>query len=169
MLKLQKQQLIDQLQMIYKQSDSVVIFHYHGLTVANLTLLRKNLRINNAQLKIVKNTLSKIAAGKVNLPSIDYLLTGPTAIAYSKDPVLAAKTVVEFSKTNEKLKVIGGIVNNQVLSKQQIQCLAELPSLDELRSKIVGTLQAPAAKLVRMLNEPATQLTRVLQAHIDKV
>lgn len=169
MLKLQKQQLINELQIICEQSDSIVIFHYHGLTVAKLTLLRKNLRANNSQLRIVKNTLSKIAANKVNLPSIDNLLVGPTAIAYSKDPVLAAKTVVEFSKTNEQLKVIGGVVNNQVLDKREVQSLADLPSLDELRGKIVGLIQGPAAKLVRMLNAPATQLARALQAHIDKV
>jgi large subunit ribosomal protein L10 len=167
-LRTQKHDFVSTLEEVYKNSNSVIVTHYHGLTVAQITALRKSLRQNNATFKVVKNTLSKIAATKIKLDSISELLKGPTAIAYSEDPVAAAKCVVEFAKKNEKLKIIGGIVNDQVLNTASIEQLATLPSLDELRGKIVGVLQAPAVKIARLVQAPASQLARVLQAYATK-
>jgi len=167
-LRSEKQDFVAELEEVYKQSESVIITHYHGLTVKQITSLRKILRANDAKFRIVKNTLSKIAANKADVSGIAKLLSGPTAIAYSKDPLAAAKSVVTFAKTNERLKIIGGIVNNQVLSAKEIHLLAELPSLDELRGKIIGLVQAPATKIVGVLQAPASQLARVLQAYVDK-
>ena len=168
MLRSKKEEFIVGLEELYKQSSSVIVTHYRGLTVSEVTSLRRNLRKDGAGFKVVKNTLSKIAASKAGLDPVANLLSGPTAIAYSKDPVAAARNVVEFAKTNQKLKIVGGIVNNQILNKDEIQHLAELPSLDELRGKIIGILQAPATKMARVIQAPAAQLARVLQAFADK-
>ena len=160
MLRSEKRDFVLELEDVYKQSGSVIVTHYHGLTVKQLTSLRRDLRAQDAKFKIVKNTLSKIAADKADIGSIATLLSGPTAIAYSKDPLAAAKTVVKFAKTNEQLKIIGGIVNHQVFNTQEIQLLAELPSLDELRSKIISLLEAPATKIVGVLKAPASKFAR---------
>ncbi len=168
MLRSEKRDFVLELEDVYKQSGSVIVTHYHGLTVKQLTSLRRDLRAQDAKFKIVKNTLSKIAADKADIGSIATLLSGPTAIAYSKDPLAAAKTVVKFAKTNERLKIIGGIVNHQVFNTQEIQLLAELPSLDELRSKIISLIEAPATKIVGVLKAPASKFARLFQAYADK-
>ena len=116
----------------------------------------------------MKNTLSKIAATNVKLTHDPEAFSGPTAIAYSKDPVAAAKGVVEFAKANDNLKVIGGIVNDKILNVGEVQQLAKLPSLDQLRGKIVGILQAPAANLARIVQAPAGSIARVIQAYSEK-
>jgi large subunit ribosomal protein L10 len=167
-LRSEKQDCVLELEGVYKQSGSVIVTHYHGLTVKQLTSLRRDLRAHDAKFKIVKNTLSKIAANKADVGSISGLLSGPTAIAYSKDPLAAAKTVVKFAKTNEQLKIVGGIVNNQLFNTQEIHLLAELPSLDELRSKIISLIEAPAAKIVGALKAPASKFARLFQAYADK-
>lgn len=168
MLRSKKQGFVEALEETYKQSNSLIITHYHGLTVSQMTALRKTLKENGAGFKVVKNTLTKIAAEKVGFNSILNLLSGPTAIAYSEDAIAAAKGVVEFAKNNEKLKIIGALVNNQLLNEQEVQQLAKLPSLDELRGKIIGILQAPATKLVGTLQAPAAQVARLFQAYVDK-
>jgi len=167
-LRSEKKSFVEELEGIYKASNSVIVTHYHGLTVAEVTKLRKSLREKGASFKVVKNTLSNIAAlnmGGVHDPK---MYAGPTAIAYSEDPVAAAKGVVEFAKTNDNLKIIGGVVNEMILDVSAVQQLAKLPSLDELRSKIVGLLQAPATKLARVLQAPAGSLARVVRAYADK-
>lgn len=168
MLRSEKQDFVVGLEGVYQQSSSVIITHYHGLTVSQITALRRSLREKGANFKVVKNTLSKIAANKVGLGSIAKLLTGPTAIAYSEDAIVAAKSVVEFAKTNEKLKIIGGVVNNQLVTAEEIHQLATLPSLDELRGKIIGVLQAPATKIAGVIQAPASQLARLFQAYANK-
>lgn len=168
MLRSEKHEFVTELEEVYKKSSSVIVTHYHGLTVSQVTSLRRALRAKGAGFKVVKNTLSKIAASKAGIQDISSLLTGPTAIAYSEDPVEAAKVVVEFAKTNENLKIIGGLVNNQLLDVQSVQHLAKLPSLNDLRGKIVGILQAPATKIARVVQAPAIQLARVLQAYASK-
>lgn len=168
MLRSEKIQCVSELEDVYKNSGSVIITHYHGLTVSQITVLRRALRSNGGSFKVVKNTLSKIAANKTGLEQSCNLLSGPTAIAYSVDPIIAAKTVVEFAKNNEKLKIIGGIVNNQLLSVDEVKYIAKLPSLDELRGKIVGVLQAPATKIAGVLQAPASAIARVLQAYSSK-
>lgn len=168
MLRSEKHEFVEHLQEVYKQSSSVIITHYHGLSVSQITALRKSLRDNGAGFKVVKNTLTKIAAGNAGVKDVSNLLKGPTAIAYSADPVIAAKKVVEFAKSNNKLTVVGGIVDNEVLSAEQVLELSKLPSLDELRGKIIGVLQAPASKIVGILQAAPAQLARVIQAHADK-
>lgn len=168
MLRSEKHEFVETLKEVYKQSSSVIVTHYHGLSVSQITALRKSLRDNGASFKIVKNTLSKIAADKAGVKDVANLLKGPTAIAYSKDPVMAAKKVVEFAKANNKLTVIGGIVDNEILSAAQVIELSKLPSLDELRGKIIGVLQAPASKIVGVLQAAPAQLARVIQAYADK-
>lgn len=168
MLRSEKKTFVSELEKIYQDSNSVIITHYHGLTVSQITNLRKALRENGASFKIVKNTLSKIAASNVKLTHDPEAFSGPTAIAYSKDPVAAAKGVVEFAKANDNLKVIGGIVNDKILNVVEVQQLAKLPSLDQLRGKIVGILQAPAANLARIIQAPAGSLARVIQAYSEK-
>ena len=168
MLRSEKKTFVSELEKIYQESNSVIITHYHGLTVSQITNLRKALRENGASFKIVKNTLSKIAATNVKLTHDPEAFSGPTAIAYSKDPVAAAKGVVEFAKANDNLKVIGGIVNDKILNVGEVQQLAKLPSLDQLRGKIVGILQAPAANLARIVQAPAGSIARVIQAYSEK-
>jgi len=167
-LRSEKKTFVSELEKIYQDANSVIITHYHGLTVSQITNLRKALRENGASFKIVKNTLSKIAATNVKLTHDPEAFSGPTAIAYSKDPVAAAKGVVEFAKANDNLKVIGGIVNDKILNVVEVQQLAKLPSLDQLRGKIVGILQAPAANLARIIQAPAGSLARVIQAYSEK-
>ncbi len=168
MLRSEKKSFVTELEGIYESSNSVIVTHYHGLTVAEVTKLRRNLRENGASFKVVKNTLSKIAASNAGLAGDSEIFSGPTAIAYSEDPVAAAKSVVEFAKTNDNLKIIGGVVNNTVLDVSAIQQLAKLPSLDVLRGKIVGILQTPAANLARVVQAPAGALARIMQAYADK-
>ena len=168
MLRSEKKTFVAELEEIYKDSSSVIITHYHGLTVSQVTNLRKVLRENGASFKIVKNTLSKIAATNAGLAHNPEVFSGPTAIAYSKDPVAAAKGVVEFAKANDNLKIIGGMVNDKILSVSEVGQLAKLPSLDQLRGKIVGILQAPAANLARIVQAPAGSLARVIRAHAEK-
>ena len=168
MLRSNKKSFVAELEDIYKTSNSVIVTHYHGLTVLEITKLRRSLRKNGASFKVVKNTLSKMAASNAGLAGDPEVFAGPTAIAYSKDPVAAAKGVVEFAKANDNLKIISGVVNDKVLDVSSIQQLAKLPSLDALRGKIVGILQAPAANLARVVQAPAGALARVIQAHADK-
>lgn len=168
MLRSEKKIFVSELEEIYNNSSSVIITHYHGLSVAQLTNLRRNLKEKGASFKIVKNTLSKIAAINAELAHDPELFAGPTAIAYSADPIAAAKGVVEFAKTNDNLKVIGGIVNDKILSVSEVGQLATLPSLDELRGKIIGLLQAPAGNLARIVQAPAGGLARVVRAHSEK-
>ena len=168
MLRSNKKTFVTELESIYKASNSVIVTHYHGLTVSEVTKLRRSLRDNGASFKVVKNTLSKIAAKNAGLAGDSEVFSGPTAIAYSEDPVAAAKGVVEFAKTNDNLKIISGIVNDTVLDVSSIEQLAKLPSLDALRGKIVGILQAPAANLARVVQAPAGALARVVQAYADK-
>ena len=133
--------------------------------MAQVTELRRGLRAQGAGFKVVKNTLFKIAADNAKIQLADGMASGPIAIAYSADPVAAAKGVVEFAKKNDSLKIIGAVVNNQLLSPKEIDKLSKLPSLDELRGKIVGLFQAPATKIAAVLQAPAGCLARVVGAY----
>lgn len=165
MLRLKKQDFVAELEGVCRDSDAVVFTHYHGLTVAQVTELRRGLRAYGAEFKVVKNTLFKIAANNAKVQITDDMVTGPVAIAYSADPVAAAKGVVEFAKKNDSLKIIGAVVNSQLLSPKDIDKLSKLPSLDELRGKIIGLIQAPATKIAAVLQAPAGGLARVVGAY----
>jgi len=167
-LRSDKKQFVAELEEVYKSSSSVIVTHYHGLSVSQVTNLRKKLRDSGASFKVVKNTLSKIAASNATLNYDPKIFAGPTAIAYSADPVAAAKGVVEFAKTNDNLKIIGGMVNDKILNVSEVEQLAKLPSLDQLRGQIIGLLQAPASNLARIINTPAGDVARVVQAYSKK-
>ena len=143
----------------------VVITRNLGLTVAQSTQLRTKIREAGASYKVAKNRLAKLAIQNTDYAGIGDLLTGPTAIAASVDPVAAAKVVVEFAKTNDKLEIVGGSMGAQVLTPEGVKALASMPSLDELRAKLIGLVQAPATKIAQLSTAPAAKLARVFGAY----
>lgn len=146
----------------------VVVTRQSGLTVAEVSDLRSRMRANGASYKVTKNRLARLALKGTKFEGCDPLFVGPTAVAVSKDPVAAAKVAVDFAKGNEKLTVVGGALGNQLLDAAGIMALAKLPSIDQLRGKLLGLLQAPATKIAGILQAPGGQLARVLKAHADK-
>ncbi len=168
MLRSEKQESVADLERVYRESGSVVVTHYHGLTVAQLNILRKELKSQGAGFQIVKNTLSKIAAKKAGICDVSNLFSGPSAVAYSTDQVAAAKVVVEFAKRHNKLKIIGAVVDNKILDQHYVSELATLPSLDEVRSKLVAVLLTPATNITRLLQAPAAQIARLCEAFSEK-
>jgi large subunit ribosomal protein L10 len=164
----QKAESIDTLKGVFDGAGAVVVTHYMGLTVAEMTDLRGRLRTEGAKLKVVKNTLvQKALDGRVGEEG-DALFKGPVAIAYAPDPVSAAKVSTQYAKDNEKFSVIGAVMGDQVLDATAVSALATLPSLDELRGKLIGLLQAPATKIAAVVQAPAGQLARVFNAYATK-
>ena len=165
----QKAESIETLKGVFADSGAVVVTHYLGLTVAEMTDLRGRLRKEGATLKVVKNRLAQKALDGAGGEGGYDLFKGPVAIAYGSDPVSAAKVVVQYAKDNEKFSVIGGLLDQTtVLDENAVRALATLPSLDQIRAKIVGLLQAPATKVAGVLAAPASQLARVLSASAAK-
>jgi len=146
----------------------VVITHQTGLTVAEVTELRRRVRSAGASFKVTKNRLARIALTGTKFERLLPLFTGPTAIAFSRDPVAAAKVVVEFANKNEKLSIVGGSLGEQQLDAAGIKALATLPSLEQLRAKLLGLLQTPATRVAGMLQAPGGQVARVLGAYARK-
>jgi large subunit ribosomal protein L10 len=165
----QKQESIESLKSVFADAGAVVVTHYMGLTVAEMTDLRLRLRKEGAAIKVVKNTLAlKALDGKLG-DTGSALFTGPVAIAYGPDAVSAAKVAVQFAKENDKLKIVGGVLDQtNVLDENAVRALATLPSLDELRGKLIGLIQAPATKIAGVLQAPAAQLARVFNAYATK-
>ncbi len=149
----------------FSGAEILLVVHYKGLTVAEMTTLRARVRQAGAGLKVTNNLLSKIALKDTKYEALADLFVGPTAVAYANDPVSAAKVIADFSKENEKLVLVGGAFGETVLDVNGIQALAKLPSLDELRAKIIGLLAAPATKIAGVLQAPAGQLARVCGAY----
>ena len=164
----QKAEAVSALNATLSNAASVVIVRNLGLTVAQSTVLREQMRNAGASFKVTKNRLAKIALDGTSYTGISDLLTGPTAIATSTDPVAAAKIAVEFAKTNDKLEIVGGAMGDVVLDAEGVKALASMPSLDELRAKLLGLLQAPATKIAQLSTAPAAKLARVFQAYADK-
>ena len=164
----QKQESIEALKSVFADSGAVVVTHYMGLTVAELTDLRGRLRKEGAQLQVVKNTLAQKALAGANGEAGDALFTGPVAIAYAPDPVTAAKISTQYAKDNDKFVVVGGLMGETVLDAKGVDALAKLPSLDQLRGKIIGLLNAPATKIAGVVQAPAGQLARVIGAYAAK-
>ena len=158
----QKTELVKTLRSTFEDSASVVVVHCVGLTVAESTDLRNKMRNDNCNFKVTKNRITRLALKDTKYQYMDEMFSGPTAIGSSKDPVMAAKVLVDFAKENEKLVIIGGGLNDKPLSKKDVEALAKLPSLDDLRAKLVGLLQAPALKLARLTKEPATKVLRTI-------
>ena len=163
-----KSEQITSLGEVFKTTKVVVVAHYSGLSVAQMQTLRRQMRQAGATVKVAKNRLAKIALEGSDVASIAPLLKGPTVLAYSGDPVAAPKAAVDFAKANEKFVIIGGAMGKTALDPNGVKALAALPSLDELRAKIVGLIQAPATKIVQLVNAPAAKVARVIQAYASK-
>jgi large subunit ribosomal protein L10 len=163
-----KKESVEQLNEVFKTTSVAIVAHYSGLTVAQMQKLRMQMKQAGAAVKVSKNRLAKIALEGTDVASIGSLLKGPTVIATSKDPVAAPKVAVEFAKANEQFVILGGSMGKTVLNVDSVKALASLPSLDELRAKIVGLIVAPATKLAQLANAPAAKLARVIQAHASK-
>jgi large subunit ribosomal protein L10 len=152
----------------FKATNTVVVAHYSGLTVAQMQTLRRQMKQAGATVKVAKNRLAKIALEGTDVAAIAPLLKGPTLIAFSNDPVAAPKVANDFAKANEKFVILGGAMGAAALNVDGVKALAALPSLDELRAKLVGLIQAPATKIAQVLNAPATKVARVVQAYAKK-
>ena len=161
----QKREFVDQLAAVFSETSMVVVSRNDGLTVADVTALRVKMREAGAQYKVAKNRLAHLALEGTRFDGLKPMLKGPTALAWSQDPVAVAKVAVEFAKTNEKFVLVGGALGTQMLDASGVKALAELPSLDQLRAKLLGLIQAPATKVAGVLQAPAGQLARVFAAY----
>jgi large subunit ribosomal protein L10 len=166
--KAQKREVVTALHDVFAKTGVVVVAHYAGLTVAQMTKLRSEMRSAGGRVKVAKNRLVKLALEGTDAKGIADLLKGPTCLAFSEDPIAAPKVAVKFAKANEKFVILGGSMGATVLDAKSVNSLADLPSLDELRGKLIGLLQAPASKIARTLNEPGAQLARVFGAYGNK-
>ena len=146
-------------------SSSIIVAQYSGLSVNDTENLRKEMRANGAKFKVTKNRLTKLAISDTQFKDISDLFKGPTAIAYSEDPVAPAKVAVDFEKKFESFKIIGGGYNGEKIDKEKINFLAKLPSLDELRGTLIGLISAPAQKIATVIAEPGTQIARLISAN----
>ena len=164
----QKREAVAELNRTFNEVGVVVVTRNLGMTVAQSTQLRNRMRDAGATYKVSKNKLARIALEGTNYTALSDMLTGPVALATSTDPVAAAKVATEFAKTNDKFEVVGGAMGTTLLDPAGVQALASLPSLDELRAKIVGLIVAPATKLATITQAPAAQIARVLSAYAEK-
>ena len=160
----QKEDWVASLQKVFKESALVVVTHYKGLSVAEMTDLRGQMRDAGASFKVTKNRLTRLALDGTNIEKLRELFDGPTAIAYSGDPIAAAKVAVNFANKNEKLVVLGGAYDGEILDVDAVATLAKLPSLDELRGKILAMINTPATRIAGILQTPAAQVARVISA-----
>lgn len=160
-----KRELVTTLSDVFSNTSVVVVAHYSGLTVADMQKLRAQMKQAGATVKVAKNRIAKIALDGTDVASISDLLKGPTLLCYSDDPVAAPKVAVAFAKTNDKLVILGGAMGTTALNPDRVKALASMPSLDELRAKIVGLVNAPATKIAQVVNAPAAKLARVFGAY----
>jgi len=164
----QKQELVTTLHATLAEQSFIAVTHNKGMTVAEVQKLRSQMREAGAGYKVAKNRLARLALAGTKFENITELLKGPTGLAFSKDPVAAAKVCSKFAKDNVKLVILGGNLDGQKMDTAGVENLAKLPSLNELRAKIVGLIQAPATKIAGVLQAPAGQLARVIAAHAKK-
>ncbi|MCJ1961363.1 MULTISPECIES: 50S ribosomal protein L10 [Novosphingobium] len=164
----QKADSVAQLNAVFNEVGVVVVTRNLGLSVAQSSELRSKIREAGATYKVAKNRLAKIAIADTDYVGIGDFLVGPTAIATSVDPVAAAKAVVDFAKTTDKIEIVGGAMGSQVLDADGVKALASMPSLDELRAKLIGLVQAPATKIAQLSTAPAAKLARVFNAYAEK-
>lgn len=158
MNKEQKKNYIADMTANFENSEAVLVTHYQGLTMTQLDTLRKEMRAHGIKFKITKNRITKLALANSKCKDLTNLFTGPTAVALSDDAITSAKILTKFSKENENLKILGGIMGNEVLDLAGVQNVATLPTLDEARAKIVGILSSPAQKIVSILLAPASKI-----------
>ena len=166
--KAQKAEVVEDLSGVFSKAGSVVVAHYSGMTVAEMSDLRARMRAQGASFRVAKNRLAMRALKGTAVEAIAHLFKGPTGIAYSSDPVAASKVAVAYAKDNGKLVILGGAVGATALDANGVKALAELPSLDALRGKLIGLILAPATKIAGVVAAPAAQLARVIGAYSKK-
>ncbi|MEM8703410.1 MAG: 50S ribosomal protein L10 [Pseudomonadota bacterium] len=164
----EKHEFVTSLNAELENTGVVVVAHYAGLSVAQMTALRASVREAGGSVKVAKNRLVKLALKGTDLEHISDLFQGPTVLVYSDDPVAAPKAAVDFAKANEKLEILGGALGTTNLNPEGVKSLATMPSLDELRAKLVGMIQTPASRIAQVVNAPAGQLARVFNAYATK-
>ena len=164
----EKREMVENLNSIFATSGSVVVARYKGMTVAQMTDLRRRMSGAGAKFKVIKNRLAKIALAHAADNAGADLFLEPTGIAFAEDPTAAAKVAADFAKTNDKFVIVGGLLGKQALNAEGVKALASIPSKEELRSKLLGVFLAPGSKLVRQLNAPGQNLAAVLQAYKEK-
>ncbi|WP_319773147.1 50S ribosomal protein L10 [Breoghania sp.] len=164
----EKREAVSALNTVFSDAGVVVVAHYAGLSVADMTSLRAKVREAGGSVKVAKNRLAKLALQGTEVEHINDLFQGPTVIAYSDDPVAAPKAVMDFVKGNEKLVVLGGALGSTNLDAEGVKALASMPSLDELRAKLVGMISTPATRIAQVLSAPAGQVARVIGAYAKK-
>lgn len=164
----QKAESVAQLGTVFAEAGVVVVTRNLGLSVAQSTALRAKMRDAGGSYKVAKNRLARLALKDTDYTPLEDLLTGPTALAYSTDPVAAAKVVVDFAKTNDRLEIVGGAMGATVLDAEGVKALAAMPSLDQLRATIIGLVNAPATKIAQLTTAPAAKLARVFAAYADQ-
>jgi len=164
----EKRELVGTLHQVFSDAGVVVVAHYAGLTVAQMSALRRQMRAAGGTVKVAKNRLAQLALEGTGIAHIAPLLKGPTVLVYSPDPVAAPKVAVDFAKANEKLVILGGAMGATSLNPDGVKALASLPSLDELRAKLIGLIQAPATKIAQLQTAPAAKLARVFGAYAKR-
>lgn len=170
MNRLQKQQRVDRLREEIASAQGMIVASYVGLSVQETQQLRAEVRKAGASLRVVKNTLARLSLTGTDMEVVNDQLVGPTMLAFGEDPVAPAKALVGFAKdSKERLKIKAGVLGGKLLNEQEVVALSKLPSIDEMRAKLLGTFNAPAQKFVRMLNAPAQSFATVLKARMDKL
>jgi large subunit ribosomal protein L10 len=164
----EKKEAVADLHEVFSKTSVVVVAQYSGLTVAQMQRLRKQMKQAGAKVQVAKNRLAQIALKGTDVASIGALLKGPTLIAHSSDPVAAAKAAMAFAKDHEKFVVLGGAMGKTALDPDGVKALATMPSLDELRAKLIGLITAPATQLAQLVNAPAAKVARVISAYASK-
>jgi len=164
----EKREFVSSLAAVFAETSMVVVSQNKGLTVAEVTDLRRKMRAAGANFKVAKNRLTVLALDGTKFGGIEPMLKGPTALAWARDPVAVAKVAVEFAKINEKFVVIGGALGTQTLNAAGIKALSDLPSLDTLRAGLVGMISTPATRIAGVLQAPAGQLARVFAAYAKR-
>ena len=152
----------------FSKTNSVFVTHYQGLTVNQIDELRSEMRKHGIMFKITKNRITKLALGESKFKKLENLFTGPTAVAFSEDAIMSAKILTKFAKKNSHLKIIGGIMEEEPLSVEDVEKIATLPTLDEARAKIVGILSTPAQKIMSILLAPASKIAILAHAKSKK-
>ena len=163
-----KQELVTTLHDVFKDTGVIVVAHYAGMTVAQMTEFRKRIKEAGGSVKVAKNRLAMLALKDTDSAPIANLFKGPTCVAYSKDPIAAARIAVKYSRENEKLVILGGAMGRTNLDAAGVKALASLPSLDELRGRLVGLISSPATRVAQVVAAPAAQLARVVGAYANK-
>jgi large subunit ribosomal protein L10 len=166
--KAQKQEIVAEVSASLKEAQVLILAHNKGLTVAEVSDLRRKMRDAGANYRVVKNTLAKLAAEGTPFAATAGMMKGPTAMATSKDPVAAAKVMVDYAKTNEKIVILGGAFGEKALDVKAVEALAKMPSLDQLRATLAGMLQTPAQRIATLLQAPGSQVARVIAVYSKK-